>query len=63
MARFGYDEIWEALERLIALQSHEASLLNSYDGGKRYSYKNATEYLLRIRQIENKEWKEKKPND
>ena len=49
---FGYDEIWFALEELVKLQSHYAELLNMYDSGKRIQFKNAKEYLLRLRQLE-----------
>ena len=53
---FSYDEVWEGLEELVKLQSHYAELLNMYDNGQRIKFKNANEWLHRLRSQE----KEKK---
>ena len=37
-----------ALEQLVSLSSHYASLLNTRDGGKRIIFKNADEWLTRL---------------
>ena len=49
MPNFGYDEIWYALEESVKLQSHYAELLNMFDNGQRLQFKNANEWLLRLR--------------
>ena len=38
-----------ALEKSVELQSHYAKLLNMYDGGKRIGFKNAYEWITRLR--------------
>ena len=54
MPTFGYDELFHALEESVKLQSHYAELLNMHDGGERIGFKNANEWLLRLREMENK---------
>lgn len=54
---FSYDEVWEALEQSVKLQSHYATLLNMHDGGKRTPFKDANEWLHRLREVEQKEKK------
>ena len=49
---FGYDELWYALEESVKLQSHYAKLINMHDGGQRMQFKDATEWLLRLRKLE-----------
>lgn len=51
---FGYDELWYALEESVKLQSHYANLINMYDGGQRIQFKDAKEWLLRLRKVEKK---------
>jgi hypothetical protein len=43
------NELMEALEQSVALQSHYADLLNMHDGGKRIIFKNADEWLERLK--------------
>lgn len=50
----GYDELYHALEESVKLQSHYASLLNMYDGGQRLQFKDAKDWLVRLRKTENK---------
>ena len=40
--------IFAALEESVKLQSHYAALLNQYDGGKRMTFRNADEWILRL---------------
>jgi hypothetical protein len=47
------DELRDALEKSVSLQSHYADLLNMHDGGKRIVFKNADEWLERIRKLSN----------
>lgn len=54
MPNFGYDEVWYALEESVKLQSHYAELLNMYDNGERMKFKDAKEWLLRLRELEKK---------
>lgn len=49
MPNFGYDELYYALEESVKLQSHYANLLNMYDNGERIQFKDAKEWLLRLR--------------
>jgi len=51
---FEYDELWEALEQLVKLQSHYATLLNMHDGGQRIPFKDAKEWLMRLKKLEKK---------
>lgn len=53
MPDFGYADIYDALEELVKLQAHYANLLNMYDGGNRYQFKDAEEYLNRYKEIKN----------
>lgn len=53
MPNFGYDEVWAALEESVKLQSHYAGILNDYDGGMRMSFKDAKEWLERLRKMAN----------
>jgi hypothetical protein len=46
-----YQELRFALEESVALQSHYAKLLNAYDGGRRRVFKNADEWLARLREV------------
>jgi hypothetical protein len=41
----------EALDESIKLQSHYATLLNSYDGGKRLTFANSTAWIKRLKKI------------
>lgn len=50
---FGYDELWHALEESIKLQSHYAELLNMFDNGQRMKFKDAKEWLDRLRKLDN----------
>jgi hypothetical protein len=52
--RIGYDELYHALEESIKLQSHYAELLNMHDGGQRKQFKDAKEWLQRLRALDNK---------
>ena len=38
-----------ALEESVKLQSHYAGLLNQYDGGKRLQFKDADEWMERLK--------------
>lgn len=49
---FSYDEVWEALEESVKLQSHYAELLNMHDGGYRIRFTSANEWLHRLRKLE-----------
>ena len=42
------DELWNALEESVKLQSHYAWLLNMHDGGQRKQFANAKEWLQRL---------------
>ena len=44
-------KIVEALEMSVKLQSHYASLLNNYDGGKRMTFKDADAWMCRLAAI------------
>ena len=43
------DKLKIALSESVRLQSHYAGLLNTYDGGERIVFKNAREWLERLR--------------
>lgn len=45
-------ELDHALEESVKLQSHYAKLLNEFDGGKRIIFKDAEEFILRLRKLE-----------
>jgi hypothetical protein len=45
------EELFRALEKSVDLQSHYASLLNQYDGGKRLKFRTAYEWLERLRKM------------
>ena len=45
------EELEEALEESIKLQSHYAGLLNNYDDGKRIKFKDADEWIKRLKVI------------
>lgn len=49
---FGYDEIWDALERSVKLQSFYAELLNMHDGGERIMFNDAKAWLMRLRKLD-----------
>jgi len=49
---FSYDEVWEALEKSVKLQSHYAELLNMYDASQRMRFKDANEWLHRLRKLD-----------
>jgi len=53
-----FAELKEALEESVNLQSHYAKLLNMYDNGKRIEFKNADEWIERLKNI--KDDREKK---
>ena len=56
----GYEELYHALEESVKLQSHYAQLLNMYHGGTRLLFKDAQEWLLRLRQLDNRKDKKGK---
>jgi hypothetical protein len=43
------DAAQNALERSVKLQSHYAGLLNMWDGGERMQFKNADEWIERLK--------------
>lgn len=43
-------DVARALEESVKLQSHYASLLNTYDGGQRMQFSTADEWIKRLRQ-------------
>lgn len=45
------EELREALEESVRLQSHYALLLNMYDGGKRLTFASADEWIKTGRRI------------
>jgi hypothetical protein len=45
------DEVYEALQESVKLQSHYASLLNAYDAGARLTFDNALEWIERLRYL------------
>jgi hypothetical protein len=54
---FEYDEVYQALEESIKLQAHYARILNMYDGGKRIEFRNASDWLHRIRKLDSQKEK------
>ncbi len=44
-------ELEEALERSVKLQSHYAGLLNIWDGGERMKFTDAEDWLARLRVV------------
>jgi hypothetical protein len=53
-------ELSDALERSVKLQSHYAELLNGYDGGRRLQFETADAWLLRLKEVDAKK---PKPTD
>jgi len=47
------EDFKKALEESVKLQSHYAGILNMYDGGQRIEFKDADEWVKRLREIEN----------
>ncbi len=47
--RKAMEEIQNALEESVKLQSHYAKLLNAWDGGQRIGFKSAKEWIQRLR--------------
>lgn len=45
------EELKEVLEESVKLQSHYAKLLNAYDGGRRIEFKNANEWIERLKEV------------
>jgi len=45
------EEVYDALEASIKLQSHYAKLLNAYDGGERLTFRDAKEWIDRLRRL------------
>lgn len=45
------EEIWNALEESVKLQSHYATLLNQHDGGRRHVFSNAHDWIQRLRAV------------
>lgn len=45
------EEIWEALEESVRLQSHYATLLNMHDGGQRLTFQSPHDWIERLRQV------------
>lgn len=45
-------ELQRALAKSVELQAHYATLLNEYDGGKRHSFRDAQEWIERLRATE-----------
>lgn len=45
------EKLREALEESVKLQSHYATLLNGYDGGKRMQFADAAAWLHRLQTI------------
>ena len=45
------DQLEEALEESVKLQSHYAKILNMYDGGERLQFNNADEWVDRLRSL------------
>ncbi len=53
------DEVYDALEESVKLQSHYAELLNLYDSGERMVFRNAMEWIERLRELEMEKKKRK----
>ena len=45
------DELHEALDESVRLQSHYAALLNQYDGGGRMVFPDADAWIQRLRDL------------
>jgi hypothetical protein len=45
------EEIWNALEESVKLQSHYATLLNQHDGGERTTFADAHAWIQRLRDV------------
>ena len=45
-----YVELETALDESLKLQSHQARLLNQYDGGERREFANSAEWIARLRE-------------
>jgi hypothetical protein len=45
------DEVWNALEKAVKLNSMYAALLNIYDDGKRIEFVDATEWMQRLKVV------------
>lgn len=48
----GDAELWFALDALVALQQHYATLLNHYDGGRRIAFETAEAWIERLRDMD-----------
>lgn len=48
-------ELRRALDESVKLQSHYASLLNQYDGGKRLLFKDSQEWMQRLKKLQPEE--------
>lgn len=48
---YSIEELENALEASVTLQSHYAKLLNQYDLGERMSFSNAGEWIARLREL------------
>lgn len=44
-------DLWYCLEQSIILQAHYARLLNDYDGGERIIFKDAKDWIERLKQV------------
>lgn len=49
------NELLDALERSVKLQSHYARLLNMHDGGQRLSFDDCDQWLERLRSLKGTE--------
>lgn len=47
--KYDENELYEALQKSVHLQSHYANLLNMYDGGKRMVFPSARAWIERLR--------------
>lgn len=47
----GTRELLDALEKSVSLQSHYGKLLNMHDGGDRMFFRNAAEWMRRLREL------------
>lgn len=43
------EQLFRSLEELVKLQSHYAELLNMHDGGERHPFKDAEEWIKRVK--------------
>ena len=44
-------QLMDALEQSVEMQSHYAALLNEIDGGVRFTFRSADEWIVRLREI------------